>query len=108
MACWVFTHCCMELCSDGEGLLPPARGVSSTPISAVVLKATGGMMFSVLRLNQTTRGELEIRAMRTSVREAACIRHLPYRCKQYTRLPTLWALGLAGLVRPYPAGGSIS
>jgi hypothetical protein len=58
---------------------------------------------SILWLNQTTRGELEIRAMRKPVREPACIRYLPYQYRQYTGLLAIWAPGLAGLVRPHPA-----
>jgi len=69
-------YCCMALCSDGEELLPTSRAVSSAPISAGVFETTGGIVVSVLWLNQTTRDELEIRAMRKPVRDPACIRHL--------------------------------
>jgi hypothetical protein len=80
----------MALCSDGEELLPTSRVMSSTPISAGVFnKTTGGIVLSFLWLNQTMRGELEIRAMRKPVREPVCIRYLPYQCRQYVGLLTI-------------------
>jgi hypothetical protein len=99
----------MALCSDGEELLSTSRVVSSAPISTGVFnKTTGGMVVSVLWLNQTTRGELGTRATRKPVRKPACIRYLPYQYRQYARLLAIWAPGLVGLARPHPAEWTIA
>jgi len=44
-------------------------------------------------------GELETRVTRKPVRKPACIRSLPYRCRQHAGLLAIWAPELAGLAK---------